>query len=126
MLETPAATTSNDTEILEQLNEQYMRGLRGSDVAWFESHLAPDFMNRGPDGILASRQAFLGLVAQPFALRDFRAVDVTVRLFGDVSVIHGRTVYVKPGGEPGQGRYVDIWQRRGGRWLCIAADVVRG
>jgi hypothetical protein len=100
--------------------------LRDSDVAWFEQNLAPDFMNRGADGSLASRAAFLALVAKPFPLRDFRAVDVTVRLFGDVAVIHGRTVYVKPGGEPGQGRYADIWQKRGGRWLCIAADVVRG
>ena len=116
----------DDAQVLDQLNAGYMRGLRGSDVAWFEHNLAPDFMNRGADGNLASRAAFLALVAKPFALRDFRALDVTVRIFGEVAVIHGRTAYEKPGGEAGHGRYCDVWQRRDGKWLCIAADVVRG
>jgi hypothetical protein len=25
----------------------------------------------------------------------------------------------------GEGRYTDIWARRGGRWLCIAAHFTR-
>jgi hypothetical protein len=39
---------------------------------------------------------------------------------------HARTTYRKAGGEAGAGRYTDIWARRGGRWVCVAAHVGRG
>jgi ketosteroid isomerase-like protein len=57
---------------------------------------------------------------------DFEAEGVRIRLLGDVAIIHGRTVYTKPDGRPGAGRYTDVWSRRRGRWLCVAADVTRG
>ncbi len=43
-----------------------------------------------------------------------------------VDRIRARTTYVKPDGQPGAGRYTDVWARRGGRWLCVAANVSRG
>ena len=45
---------------------------------------------------------------------------------GYVALIHAKTVYTKPDGAPGAGRYTDIWQKREGRWLCVAAHVTRG
>jgi ketosteroid isomerase-like protein len=42
-----------------------------------------------------------------------------------VAIIHAKTVYTKPDGQPGAGRYTDIWQKREGRWLCVAAHVTR-
>jgi hypothetical protein len=51
---------------------------------------------------------------------------VDVRILGDTAVIHGRTSYVKPDGTRGGGRYTDVYQRRNGRWLCVAAHVTRG
>jgi ketosteroid isomerase-like protein len=45
---------------------------------------------------------------------------------GDFAIIHAQTRYVKGDGEPGKGRYTDIWARKDGRWLCVAAHVTRG
>jgi len=45
---------------------------------------------------------------------------------GDFAIIHARTTYSYLDGRPGQGRYTDIWARRDGRWLCVAAQVARG
>ena len=44
---------------------------------------------------------------------------------GDFAIIHARTSYTHADGRPGSGRYTDIWARRDGRWLCVAAQVAR-
>ena len=83
-------------------------------------------MNSNPDGSLSDRAQFLHRIAAPAGITGFRAEDVRIRLFGDVAIVHGRTVYVKGDGMPGAGRYTDVWARRDGRWLCVAAHVTRG
>jgi ketosteroid isomerase-like protein len=117
---------SGDLDVLRELNEGYIRSVAGSDAAWFERHLAPDFVNSNPDGSLADRAQFLQQVARPNALAGFRVEDVRIRIFGDVAIIHGRTVYRKPDGAAGAGRYTDVWQRVGATWRCVAAHVTRG
>src|SRR4051812_48832478 len=112
-------------DILQQLNAGYIRSVRESDVAWFERHLAADFVNGNPDGTLADRPAFLKHIARPIPVRDFRCDDVRIRVIGDVAIIHGRTLYTKSDGKEGTGRYTDVWARRGSEWLCVSADVTR-
>lgn len=110
---------------LRQINDEYIRSVAESDLAWFERHLAEDFMNGNADGSFVDRAAFLRQMARPSAVPDLRAEDVHIRVMGDFAIIHGRTLYTKPGGEPGAGRYTDIYARRDGRWLCVAAEVRR-
>jgi len=117
---------ADDLDTLARLNDGYIRSVRASDVGWFREHLADDFLNSNPDGSLVDRTGFLAQIARPMALGDFRAEDVRIRLLGDVAVVHGRTVYRKPDGQAGAGRYTDVWARRDGRWLCVAAHVTRG
>ena len=33
---------NSDHQVLQELNEGYIRSVRTSDVQWFEKHLAPD------------------------------------------------------------------------------------
>ncbi len=87
--------------------------------------LAEDFLNSNPDGSLADRAGFLAQIARPAAIANLTAHDVRIRLLGDVALIHARTTYTKADGSAGAGRYTDIWQRRDGRWLCVAAHVTR-
>lgn len=123
----PTQTTgSDDMETLIGLNENYIRSVAESDVGWFDRHLSADFLNSNPDCSIVDRAAFLAQIAKPIAVSGLRCEDVNIRLFGDMSIIHARTVYNKPDGSAGAGRYTDIWARQGGRWLCIAAHVARG
>jgi ketosteroid isomerase-like protein len=115
----------SEVETLQELNRNYIRSVQESDVRWFESNLADDFLNSNPDGTLVDRGAFLKQIAPPCPLKNLQAEDVRVRVLGDVAIIHARTTYAKPGGEAGAGRYTDIWQRRDKRWLCVAAHVSR-
>jgi|SRR6185369_4657871 ketosteroid isomerase-like protein len=112
-------------DILEQLNAGYIRSVATSDVKWFDEHLAEDFVNSNADGSLSDRAVFLAAIAKPLALKNFACEDVRIRVFGDVAIIHGRTLYRKPDGQPGTGRYTDVWARRSGRWVCVCADVTR-
>jgi ketosteroid isomerase-like protein len=120
-----AGVRPNDLEVLEQLNNAYVDAVQRSDVRWFEAHLSDDFLNTNPDGTLVGRAGFLAQIARPAALSGLEPRDVTIRLMGDFAVIHARTVYRKPDGQPGAGRYTDIWARRGERWICVAAHVTR-
>jgi ketosteroid isomerase-like protein len=118
--------SANDLDALRQLNRNYIRSVRMSDVRWFDENLAEDFMNSNPDGSLVDRAGFLAQIAPPCAVVNFDVEDVRVRIIGEIAIIHGRTVYTKPDGQAAAGRYTDVWWRRHGRWLCVAAHVTRG
>jgi ketosteroid isomerase-like protein len=57
---------------------------------------------------------------------EIREEDVRIQVVGDIGIIHARTAYTKPDGQPGAGRYTDIWWRADGRWRCVSAHVTRG
>ncbi|MES2749974.1 MAG: nuclear transport factor 2 family protein [Pseudomonadota bacterium] len=119
-----ATAESSDLDILTHLNLEYVRSVEESDVRWFETHLAKDFMNSNPNGSLVDRQGFLAQIAQDPGVTDIVAHDVIIRILGDLAIIHARTAYKTTIGAL-RGRYTDIWSRREGRWLCIAAQVTR-
>ena len=123
-MEVGAAVT--DFEVLQRLNRGYVDAVQKSDVRWFEEQLSNDFLNSNPDGTIVDRAGFLAQVARPVALKGLAPSEVKIRLLGDFAIIHAKTVYRKPDGQPGAGRYTDIWMRRDGRWRCIAAHVTRG
>ena len=115
-----------DASALSRLNEDYIRSVRDSDVGWFDANLAAEFVNGNADGTFSDRPAFLGFISKPSAVRNIRAEDVRIQVVGDIGIIHARTAYTKPDGQPGTGRYTDIWWRAGGRWRCVSAHVTRG
>jgi ketosteroid isomerase-like protein len=118
--------TIPDLEKLLELNALYIRSVQQSDVAAFRQFLAPDFMCSNGDGSYLDREAFLRVSAAPAKISGLEAHDVDVRIAGDTAIIHGRTSYAMPGGARGNGRYTDVYQRRDGRWLAVAAHVTRG
>jgi ketosteroid isomerase-like protein len=120
------ASQQADRDVLLELNADYIRSVQGSDVARFDELLADDFLCSNPDGSLVDRAGFLEQTARPVEIADLRAHDVRVRLLGDVAIVHGRTAYTRPDGTTGSGRYTDVWARRAGRWLAVAAHVTRG
>jgi ketosteroid isomerase-like protein len=115
-----------DLEALDRLNADYIRSVQAMDVKRFEEILAEDFLCSNPDGSLVDRAGFLLQTAQPIQVSGLQARDVTIRVMGDVAIIHGRTAYTTADGRQALGRYTDVWARRGGRWLAVSAHVTRG
>ncbi len=117
--------TQTDLDTLRDLNRDYINAVQHGDVRRFDEILADDFLCSNPDGTLVDRAAFLRQTALPVTIANLAAHDVNVRLMGDFAIIHARTTYTKADGEPGAGRYTDVWARRGGRWLAVSAHVTR-
>ena len=121
-----ATPVKSDVETLHALNADYIRSVQTSDVTRFDQILAEDFVCTNPDGSFVDRKNFLKQTARPVAICDLAAHDVMVRVIGDCAVIHARTSYRMADGRAGAGRYTDVWARRNGHWLAIAAHVTRG
>jgi len=117
--------STSDMATLVALNDDYVRAVEHSDVRRFDEILAEDFLCSLPDGSLINREAFLLHVAEPATIRNLRAHDVHVRLLGDVAIVHARTTFTTIKGEEGASRYTDVWARRDGRWVAVAAQVTR-
>ena len=118
--------SDDDASVLRALNESYVQAFRDADVAWYAAHLAPDYVMVSGDGTQWDRAAALSRFAQPIfatAMRSFPVDRVTMRRFHDVALIHAENAYQLKDGRKGVSRYTDIWQKRDGRWLCIAAHI---
>jgi len=120
-----AAADSADHEILLDLNRNYVRSALESDVKWYSENLSEDFYITAPDGVLLNRDAFLKRIANPYPGTAAEPVDVMIRILGDVAIVHSGYKDKKLTGEFGYGRYTDIYERRNGRWLCVAAHFMR-
>jgi Domain of unknown function (DUF4440) len=120
-----SAANSADLEVLRELNRNYVRSALESDVRWYAENLSEDFYITAPDGVLLDRDAFLKRIANPYPGTEAEAVDVMIRILGDIAIIHSGYRDKKLTGEYGYGRYTDIYHRRNGRWLCVAAHFMR-
>lgn len=116
---------SADREVLLELNRNYVRSALESDVRWYSENLSDDFYITAPDGALLNREAFLQRIANGYPGTEAEAVDVMIRILGDVAIIHSGYRDKKLNGDIGYGRYTDIYERRNGRWLCVAAHFMR-
>jgi ketosteroid isomerase-like protein len=94
-------------------------------VRWFDANLSADFVNSNPDCSILDRAGFLAQIGRGSTVKNLDIEDVLIRVLGDVALIHARTTYVKADGQPGAGRYTDVWARRNGRWLAVSAHVTR-
>lgn len=116
---------ASDLSTLLELNLDYIRSVQKGDVGRFRQILAEDFLCSLPDGSLLDRERFLEQTAAPVRISNLEAHDVSVRLLGDIAIVHARTTYRAPDGSGGSGRYTDVWARREGRWLAVSAHVTR-
>jgi Domain of unknown function (DUF4440) len=119
------ASASGDHEVLLDLNRNYVRSARESDVRWYSENLSEDFYITAPDGALLNREAFLKRIANPYPGTEAEPVDVMIRILGDIAIIHSGYKDKKLNGDIGHGRYTDIYERRNGRWMCVAAHFMR-
>ena len=112
-------------EQLRALNQAYLDAVVNGDVQRFGEMLSPDFLCSMPDGSLLDKSGFLLQTAAPRTLERLDATDVRIRVEGGVAIIHAATAFTTLSGQEGRGRYTDIWARRNGQWLAVAAHVTR-
>jgi hypothetical protein len=76
------------------------------------------------DCLLRNKKQFLEMMAAPRPFTELKMDDVRIRLLGDVATINSHMTFRTKDGVLRQGGYTDEWQRRDGKWLCVAANVI--
>ena len=109
--------------MLGSLNTDYIESVHNSDVKRFDEILGPDFYCSNPDGSLVDRAGFLAQIGRGAGVSSITAHDILIRMLGDLAIVHAATAYTFSSGKQGAGRYTDIWSKRSGTWLCVAAQV---
>jgi len=116
---------TTDVDALRELNDAYLESVKMGDVDRFREILADDFLCSAADGSVLDKAEFLDQTAGPRTLRDLSAVDVRIRVLGDVAIIHAATRYTTMAEQEGRGRYTDVWAKRDGAWRAVSAHVTR-
>src|SRR5262249_4145575 len=109
-----------------ELNHNYIRSGRDADVSWFDQNLAEDFVNSSPDCSLVEHAGFLTQSVRRSSVNNIQCEDLRIQRLCQRAIVRGRPTYITPDGQPGAGRYTDVWGRPTGRWVCVAANVSRG
>ena len=124
-MDTPDSDLGTDEKILRKLNDDYIHSDQHGDVARYEEFLAEDFTASLPDLVFRNRKEFLDLIVQPRPFTGLTLLNVTVRVLGDVALLHGRVRYTTThDGRAREALYTDTYQRRDGQWRCVAGEVV--
>lgn len=116
--------SAEDLAILEQLNLDYVRSDQASDAKRFSEFLAEDFIVQTP-GVTRDRDEYLEYIAKPRPFKDLALRESKVRILGDVALIHGRATYtLLADGVEQEALYTDVYQKREGTWVCVAACAI--
>ena len=118
-------TIASDLDTLVQLNLDYIDSVKTSNAGRFREILADDFLCTQANGALVDRDQFLANTEKAPRMGNLEAHDVNVRVMGDFAIIHARTTFTLADGASGSGRYTDVWAKRNGHWLAVAAHVTR-
>ena len=116
---------NSDKNTLEQLNKEYIEAYMSADVAWYESHLADDFVCIESDGSVLSKAQFLSKTAQGPDVDDYKLQKVNVRVYGVVALVQGTGLFARRDEAPGVSRYTDVYVQTGGAWKVVSAQITR-
>jgi uncharacterized protein (TIGR02246 family) len=117
---------SADVDSLKMLNAMFIHGTMTRDTAKLKRIFAPDFVLINPSGRRRTgRDVLNGFVTGPHFLSS--EVDtVEIRLYGTIGLVLARAVFTsedKGKKTTGKTDYLDVYEKRNGRWVAIAAHV---
>jgi len=100
-----------------------------SDKAELERLLAPDYRLQNSSGAVQDKASFIAdQVAPGYRLDPFRIEEPFEKVMGDTALLGGvATVSGTSEGQPYRVRlrFVDVWQKRGGRWVVVFSQATR-
>jgi hypothetical protein len=122
-----APRLSAEAELIKR-EQDYARALIARDIAFLKDYYAPDWRGGDWNGV-ASKTNILNMVkAGQYVVKSMRLHDVRVRVVGDVGIVQGMDDEVSGfAGKDVSGTWgwTDVFQRRGGRWFCVASQTTK-
>ena len=124
-----AQGVKSDQQILIELEQAWDAAFHRGDAKFIETLLAEEFIATYGDGSRGDRAKELSLAGDRRQQVDSSRLDeFIVKPFGNTAVVWFTQILVGPvNGKPTEVRYryVDVWVKRGGRWLAVASQSTR-
>jgi ketosteroid isomerase-like protein len=122
----PASTVSVAPSDLQAREYQYTRGVLTSDISLLRDVWDESFVDTDEAGGFATREEQLAKVAKSKVKIVSLLVDQErTDLYGDAAVVteRFRVKYRLEDNKEGEetGRSTDVWVKKDGRWMCVAA-----
>lgn len=118
---------NKDADAIKKLNAEWIASYVTRDTATLSRIFADDIQLTNPSGQLKTKQEMLKALVSPDQEYMSTKVDTaSVRLFGNIGIINAKvTGVVKAGGKTSTAQvgYMDVYEKRHGRWYAIAAHV---
>ena len=113
---------TSDEDTLRELNERYVASFLNADVAWYQRHLADDFVCIESNGSLLDKTQFLRQTAEGPGVLSYELEEARIRVVGDVALVHGKGTFRRLDGTTGTSRYTDVYARVDGAWQAVSAQ----
>jgi hypothetical protein len=114
---------------LAKAAHDYDRAQVASDKAELERLLAPDYVLHNSAGQVQDKASFIAdQVASGYRLEPFTVEEPVEKVMGDSAILGGvARLRGTAGGEAYDVRlrFVDVWQKRGGRWVVVFSQATR-
>jgi len=114
-----AATTTQ----IQALERRWMQAWVEGDLDTCAAVLADDFVLTSARGVLMPKATWLANAGTVFRCTSFEWLELIVRPFGDVAVVHGRSRQSASVGDQdwsGEFLVTDVWARRADVWQVVA------
>jgi uncharacterized protein (TIGR02246 family) len=123
-----AEAQSSSRDIIKQLNQQFLNALVQKDSAALANILADDFVLINPSGMRRNKADNLaGLHVPGQTVTNIKIDSEDIRLFSEIFgiITVWTTNYISSGNENNILKicYMDIYQKRNGKWQAVAAHV---
>jgi ketosteroid isomerase-like protein len=122
---TASAQQDDDIATLKKLNADWIAGYPAKDTAVYSRIFADDFILINPDGKkFTKRDVLTGLAAQTVTATKVDTVEV--QLHGTIGLVIAKASFTsRTNGKEtrGQTGYLDVYEKRNGRWWAIVAHV---
>lgn len=112
--------TSDEQELI-RLQDEWCRAEMDGDAAALGRILADEYMLVISNGTVLSRAQLLREVeTREVPFTTIAVEDTRVKLYGNMAVVKGVVKWSDAGGTKNQSLFTETWQRRDGRWQCLA------
>jgi ketosteroid isomerase-like protein len=122
-LSAPLSFAATDSDVVRDLNTNYIRAWREHDMDWYRQHLADDFVCTAGDGKVLSKEDFVSFPNQGALIKDAHVEEIIVRVHGATATVTGNTVVEWKDGRHTATRYTDTYAKVGGEWKAVSAQL---
>lgn len=120
---------ANVEQTIRQLDREWVEAYTRRDTAVLDRIYADDLIVTNPDGSVGNKvDEQAGIKSGAFVFQSITNEDVTVRVFGEMAVVTGRSMMkgqYKNQDISGGYRYTDVYLLRRGRWQAVALQITR-